>query len=608
MYKLTISAIAALALTACDSSSVSNGASGGATESSISIAATQRDTLDSLPNVSFNGQYETTARPELGTGGGGGGGDDSSLVDGDAVSSTAESTDAVDGRIASDILIFPPTNPNPSINPGTLTAGDYDDQLNPHLYQNYASDYLQRRGQWIDTPRLDFNNRIQIAVSNKNGQPYAGAEIEAGSVTLQSAANGVASLYTGLDSLPQDFTLKVTARDGTSVSQSINLQQARNAGQIEVTLATTDAAQGSNAVDLMFVIDTTGSMGDELSFLQTELSDIINSIPNQLSDINIGLVFYRDYGDNYVVRAHEFSDNINAVQLNLNQEQARGGGDYPEAMDQALQTAMAADWRTDSRKVLFLIADAPPHGDRMRATWNAAQQARDNNIHLVPVAASGVAEDAEYIMRSVAALTHGRYLFLTDDSGFGAPHAEPDVDCYVVTSLRSSMIRALNSLLSGDRVEPTDNDIIRTAGNYNNGVCEQVQPTPDPNTIDYSILVERANPRSGGAADRQTVVAGNQSEFDSLLTTYGEEPISLDFTNTQALLVDMGQQNTGGYSIGISSVTEFDDYVQANVVYNHPGNNCAVTLALTNPILIASIATNKEIRVSETTVSVDCAF
>lgn len=601
-------AIASLGLVACDSSSVSPTSS----QSAITIANTPRETLTALPTISFNGQYETTANPELGVGGG----DEASGIVGDSVvgSGISESADVLDGRSSGDsIIISPPINPNPTISPGTLTAGDYDDQLNPHLYQNYASEYLQRRGQSIDVPRLDFNKRILIEVTDNNGAPYANAKIEAhggnsGGVTLYTAANGQTSLYNGVDNLPQDFNLTVTAANGETASQNINLQKAQDAGQINVTLATAGTNHSNSPVDLMFVVDTTGSMGDELSFLQTELSDIINAVPQQQSDIKIGLVFYRDYGDNYIVRAHGFSDDINSVQLNLNQEQANGGGDYPEAMDQALQAAIAADWRTDSRKVLFLIADAPPHSDRMRATWTAAEQARLNNIHMVPVAASGVAEDAEYIMRSVAALTNSRYLFLTDDSGFGQPHAEPDIDCYVVTSLRSSMIRALNSLLNGDRVEPSNNDIIRTVGNYNQGVCDQNSPPTNPDTVDFSILIERANPRSAGNAGRQTAIVDSQSAFDDLLADYGEDNISLDFSSRQVLLVDMGQQNTGGYSIDINSVTEFDNYVQAEIVYQQPGINCAVTLAFTNPIVFASIETTKEIRLTETTRTVDCSF
>lgn len=461
-------------LTACNSSDLSStSSSGGASFGDITLADDQRNALTLLPDIAFNGQYETTARPELGIG------REDETGSGSSVASEASVTasPAPSGESADSV----PYNPGQTIQPGTLTAGDYDDHLNPYLYQNYAREYLQRRGQWVDVPRIDFNQRIGIEVTNQSGQPYADARVEVLSedaqsvITLHTPANGVTSVYSDLDVLPDNFILRVTGSDGNTVQKNLNLQNAIEAGSVHVTLSSDDQSQVATdtPIDVMFVIDSTGSMTDELQFLQTELSDIISAITAQRSNINIGLVFYRDYGDDYIVRAYDFSANLNGVQLNLNQEYASGGGDYPEAMDQALQAAIGADWRSSSRKVLFLLADAPPHSDRMRATWAAAEQARLKNIHLVPVAASGVGEDAEYIMRSVAALTSSRYLFLTDDSGYGLSHAEPEIDCYVVTSLRKAMIRALNSLVSGARVEPSSSDIIRQVGDYDNGVCKR---------------------------------------------------------------------------------------------------------------------------------------
>ena len=97
--------------------------------------------------------------------------------------------------------------------------------------------------------------------------------------------------------------------------------------------------------------------------------------------------------------------------------------------------------------------------------------ARAKRIHIVPVGASGVGPAAEYVMRGMAALTQSRYIFLTDDSGIGNPHAEPAVDCYLVTKLGSSIRRVLDSQISGRRVEPAKNEIIRTVGDYDRGAA-----------------------------------------------------------------------------------------------------------------------------------------
>jgi len=75
-------------------------------------------------------------------------------------------------------------------------------------------------------------------------------------------------------------------------------------------------------------------------------------------------------------------------------------------------------------------------------------------------------------MRNMAHLTKGRYLFLTDDSGIGNAHAEPTVDCYVVTHLDGLVTRVLDGLITGERQEPDSDDIIRQVGNYQSGRCK----------------------------------------------------------------------------------------------------------------------------------------
>ena len=92
-------------------------------------------------------------------------------------------------------------------------------------------------------------------------------------------------------------------------------------------------------------------------------------------------------------------------------------------------------------------------------------------IHMHPLAASGVADTAEFLMRVSASLTHGRYLFLTDDSGVGNAHAEPTVPCYTVTRLDQLIARVVASELAGERIEAGSEQIIREVGSQRNGVC-----------------------------------------------------------------------------------------------------------------------------------------
>lgn len=371
-----------------------------------------------------------------------------------------------------------PPKPQPPAQSGLLTAGDYDDLLNASLFRDYASEFLQEQGGKLELPDIDVTEAITIKVTGRNGVPIRGANVSlsAGNqfmFDLQTSSAGTVRLFPQFDALPKNLVVNVSGQGSDIKTLSYeDITNRKTAGPVSVTLNEGNTA--ATAFDLMLVIDTTGSMGDELRYLQEELKDIVSSVesshPNL--DIRIGLTLYRDVGDEYVVREFDFTSNIDELQANLAAQKANGGGNYPEAMDQAMVTAMKQSWREDSIKALMLVADAPPRDENIAATWDQAILARPKGVHIVPVAASGVGPKAEYIMRAMAAVTQSRYIFLTDDSGIGNPHAEPDVDCYVVTRLDTMVKRVLSSLITGTRQEPSDAEIIRTVGNYNGGVCE----------------------------------------------------------------------------------------------------------------------------------------
>lgn len=93
-----------------------------------------------------------------------------------------------------------------------------------------------------------------------------------------------------------------------------------------------------NILDLMFVIDATGSMGDEMEYLKVELDDVIQrvGVADQQLSIRLSSNYYRDVEDTYVVRSFPFSTDIPLVFEQLGNQKASGGGDYPEAVEQAL--------------------------------------------------------------------------------------------------------------------------------------------------------------------------------------------------------------------------------------------------------------------------------
>ncbi len=367
---------------------------------------------------------------------------------------------------------------------GLLTAGDHDDLLNPQLYARYAGRYLQNHAQ-PQLPLLDAAQRVRIRVSDARGAPAPFVKIaikrsNAAPLVLTTAADGAISVFPALDGLPARFELTVTPPGATPFT--------RSATPVDrlVAIELPGAAAKVAKFDLLLTVDTTGSMGDELGYLQSELRSIIARIKsnNPQLDIRIGLLAYRDIGDEYVTRRFAFSRDIDSLQAALAAQRADGGGDYPEAVDRALAESVSAfDWRADAVKAMLFVADAPPHDDRMAASWTSAMAARAGGIHIVPVGASGVADDAQYLMRSMAAVTQSRYIFLTDDSGVGLPHEDPDVPCYLVTRLDGLVGRVLGGLIAGVRIEPNPDEVIREVGDYDKGLClpsRTPRPTPLP--------------------------------------------------------------------------------------------------------------------------------
>lgn len=371
---------------------------------------------------------------------------------------------------------YPYPRPQPYPHAGLLTAGEHDDLLNPELYARYVrgADLAQRIA---GLPPIDTSRLLTVEVRDTNGRAVPFADVvltcsDGNSITLAAQADGRAVFFPGVDRISPRATVRVRYRGmWQGAPRSVAIGQDAGGQQLSFTVG--GAAQGVTKLDLMLVVDTTGSMGDEIHFLQTELQSVVAALRHRHAglDLRVGFVFYRDEGDAYVTRTIAFDGSVNRAGATLAQQSASGGGDYPEAMDQALIRAAGQAWRPDAVKTLLLVADAPPHADRFGRTWIAAENLRARRVHITPVAASGVADEAEYAMRAMAAFTQSRYLFLTDDSGVGNAHAPPAIDCYLVTRLDALLRRVIDSQISGRRIEPGEGEVIRSVGQYEAGRC-----------------------------------------------------------------------------------------------------------------------------------------
>jgi hypothetical protein len=237
-----------------------------------------------------------------------------------------------------------------------------------------------------------------------------------------------------------------------------------------------------SVVDAALVLDTTGSMGDELDYLTSEFANISSAISTAFpgAQQRWALVVYRDTpdsdpGDDYVVKSYDFTSDMAAFTATVGAQSAGGGGDTPESPELGLEELQKLSWRTGPSvaKVAFWVGDAPQHDYRAAQMKQAILDTRGAGIHLYPVSASGTDDLLEMTMRSAAELTGGRYLFLTDDSGVGGPHKTPEIPCYYVTRLSRALVRTVAMELSGTYMGPDPADVSRTAGNpSSNGTCQ----------------------------------------------------------------------------------------------------------------------------------------
>lgn len=351
---------------------------------------------------------------------------------------------------------------------GQLTAGEWSDIKNYAYYLNLLKiadtdsnvpENQRRRGFSEYAGYFGFETRYMFTVSVTGDDTAANdAEVElydSNQVKLfatRTDVRGNAYLFPVRDLTGENITVTVNSGSFTS-SQSFVYSQP----YLEVKL--NGRADVNPELDIMFVVDTTGSMGDELEYLKQEIADVIDSVSreNPYIAINLALLFYRDIGDEYVTKYFDFTTDVAAQQRNLSQQRSDGGGDFPEAVDIALAEALEQNWSGEGAvRLIFHVCDAPPHDTQENQTRysDAIMGAAEKGISIIPVASSGVDKATEYLLRQEAIMTGGTYIFLTDDSGIGESHLEPTIGEYTVEYLNACIVRVINEYITGVKTAP----------------------------------------------------------------------------------------------------------------------------------------------------------
>ena len=341
------------------------------------------------------------------------------------------------------------------VEPGApVTAGMVDDNAD-------FAEYLRFRDRTRVAHRArDVRERYLLQVRDARGIVVPDAEVAVQSPSgaamwARTDAGGRAWLHPDAFDSAHSSLYEVTVRKEGQQSSAFLRRGQKSA--VDVVLA--DIATPAPArLDLVFLIDATGSMADEIGRLKTTLRSIANEVAQLPSrpDTCFGLVAYRDKGDEFLLRSHDFTNNLAAFQGVLNALQANGGGDYPEAMNEALhETVHRLSWRgSGATRMVVLLADAPPHLDYGGPQYDDDMLAAlGKGIKVFSVGASGLDKQGEYVQRQIAQYTGGRFVFLTykdADRPSSGPGRETvhDVNNYSVQTLDRLIVRLVTEELA----------------------------------------------------------------------------------------------------------------------------------------------------------------
>ncbi|MDO5652957.1 MAG: VWA domain-containing protein [Brachymonas sp.] len=335
-----------------------------------------------------------------------------------------------------------------------VTAGVVDDNAD-------FAEYLAFRDR-TDVPHRvrDVRQRYRLQVRDADGRNVPDAQV---TVRGSSGAHwwGRTDAAGQLWVMPDSFDPQPSPRYQVTVKHAHQTATATLArGQknaVDVQLAAPQQQARKAQLDIVFLIDATGSMQDEIDKLKSSLQSIsrqIAQLPSQPS-LCYSLIAYRDKGDEYLLRSYDFTNRLNAFQQALNGLQASGGGDMPESMGQALHTTVhKLSWRgAGTTRLVIALADAPPHLDYGAPYYDDAMlSAVGKGIKVFSVGASGLDKQGEFIQRQIAQYTGGKFVFLTyaqasnPSSGAGTQTVH-DVQNYSVDTLDSLIVRLVREEL-----------------------------------------------------------------------------------------------------------------------------------------------------------------
>jgi hypothetical protein len=176
----------------------------------------------------------------------------------------------------------------------------------------------------------------------------------------------------------------------------------------------------SHRIDVVFAVDTTGSMGGLLEGAKRTVWSIASHIKDidSQADLHVGLVAYRDLGDEYVTKDFALTGDLDAMFAELSSYYAGGGGDTPEDVDAALYDAVhKMQWREGAKKMIFLVGDAPPASRGEVPKFGDTVQVAANQQIVINTIRCGDDSETAGAWQAIAMAGHGEFSTIRQDGG-----------------------------------------------------------------------------------------------------------------------------------------------------------------------------------------------
>lgn len=315
-----------------------------------------------------------------------------------------------------------PEKPFASIEPATaptdsgLRAGFADD----NKQFNHFVRFLDQYGTDVEHLKLPIQERILLRIKDEDGKPIPNAL-----VSVYAEDQFLCDGFSYADGLflffPAEYGSDSREYRALIAYQQKTIEvvfQREGKREIEARFDIPRHFPEKVPLDIAFILDTTGSMGEEITRLKLTI-ELINLNLTALKinpRVRFALVLYKDIGYEYVTKVVQLTEELNSFQASLASVGASGGGDEPEDLQAALREAMQSiSWNKSGVRLAFIITDAPAHLDygQQYTYVHAAHDARSKGIKIFSVGTGGLILAGEYMLRQISQYTAAKYIFLT---------------------------------------------------------------------------------------------------------------------------------------------------------------------------------------------------